>query len=122
MILLSEVPSRRTLAIYLILVWMAINAFLMIPEIGVFYDYTYLMELVLWIASIVGLWLMKKWGAALTVVILCFSLGTSVSTFLLAYNLSLLLHSISLMNALRIVLNTVGTFYVFNSIFTNKFS
>jgi hypothetical protein len=100
---------------------MAINAFLMIPEIGVFNDYTYVIELVMWIVSLVGLWLMKKWGAALTIAILCISLGTSMSTVFVAHYLSALLHPIALVNALRVPLNTIGIVYMFKSVFAKEF-
>jgi len=120
---LSEAQKpKRSLVIYLVMLWMAINAFLMIPEIGVFNDYTYVIELIMWVASLIGLWLMKKWGAALTIAILCISLGTSMSTVFVAHYLSVLLHPLALVNALRVVLNVIVTGYMFNSVFANKFS
>ena len=119
---MSEVKkTKRSLVIYLIMLWMAINAFLMIPEIGLFNDYTYVIELVLWVASVVGLWLMKKWGAALTVAILCISLGTSLSTVFVAHYLSALLHPIALVNALRVVINLIGIVYMFKWVFAGEF-
>ena len=110
------------MGIYAIVLWMAINAFLMIPEIGVFNDYTYVIELIMWIVSLIGLWLMKKWGAALTISILCISLGTSMSTVFVAVYLSSLLHPIALVNFFRIFINAIGVVYMFKCVFANKFS
>ena len=121
-VLLSEVQKpNRSIATYLVIIWMAINAFLMIPELGVFNDYTYLIELIMWIASVIGLWLMKKWGAALTIAILCISLGTSMSTVFVGLYLATLLHWLVLLNLLRVVLNVIGIVYMFKSVFGKKF-
>jgi hypothetical protein len=120
---LSKVQKpNRSITIYLVMLWMAINAFLMIPEIGVFNDYTYLIELIMWLASLIGLWLMTKWGAALTIAILCISLGTSTSTVFVALYYSSLLHWLSVVNLIRVVLNVIGIVYMFNSVCGKKFS
>ena len=113
---------KKSLAIYMVILWMAINTFLMIPEIGVFNDYTYVIELVMWVTSLVGLWLMKKWGAALTITILCISLGTSISTVFVANYYNALLDKIALINALRVALNTVCVVYMFRSVFAKEYS
>jgi hypothetical protein len=121
-VFLSEVQkTKKSLAIYLIILWMAINTFLMIPEIGVFNDYTYVIELILWIASSIGLWFMKKWGAALTIAILCISLGTSMSTVFVAHYLSSLLHWLALLNFFRAIINAISSVYMFKNVFAMKF-
>ena len=75
-------------------------------------------ELMLWIPSITGLWLMKKWGAALTIATLCVTLGTSMG--IVIYYPSL--EAYALVNSLRIIVNVVGIVYLFRLVFAGKFN
>lgn len=78
-------------------------------------------EMILWIPSIAGLWLMKKWGAAFAVAVLCITLGISLGNILLAYHSSTMQLTFVPVNALRITLNATASAYLFKCIFTNKF-
>jgi hypothetical protein len=74
--------------------------------------------LALWIPSIAGLWLMKKWGAALSIATLCVTLGTSMG--IVIYYPSF--EAYALVNSLRIVVNVVGVVCLFRLVFAGKFS
>jgi hypothetical protein len=77
---------KRPIGIYLIVVWMALNILLlalMIPNDPA--DLNNYIEPILWIASIIGLLSMKKFGAALTTSVLGITLGTSMWNVLIAY-------------------------------------
>jgi len=113
---------KRLSVIYLLILWMIINVLLFIAMIpGDPQDLNNYIEVVLWIPSIVGLWMMKKWGAALTVAVLGITLGTSMGNVLLAYYLSMLHEPFAPTNALRIVVNAAAIIYLFKNIFSNKF-
>ena len=79
-------------------------------------------EVILWLPSFVGLLMMKKWGAALTVSVLGITLGTSMGNVLLAYYTDTMHEPFAPVNALRIVVNAVAIVYLFKNIFSNKFS
>ena len=98
---------------------MALNVALFILLIPSDYqDLNNYIELMLWIPSIAGLWLMKKWGAALTIVTLCVTLGTSMG--IVIYYPSF--EAYALVNSLRIVVNVVGVVCLFRLVFAGKFS
>ncbi len=78
-------------------------------------------ELVLWIPSIVGLLLMKKWGIALTTAVMCITLGTSRGNLLLAYYTNLMTAPFAYVNALRIIVNAAIAVFLFRSIFQIRF-
>ncbi len=119
---MSETRPKRTLAIYLIIVWMAINTVLRILLIpGDEADLTNWVEPVLWVISIAGLLPMKKWGAVFTVAVLGITIGLSFDNVLLAYYSNLLLTPLAYVNSLRIILNTVAIAYLFKRIFANGF-
>ncbi|MFA5365858.1 MAG: hypothetical protein WC325_11815 [Candidatus Bathyarchaeia archaeon] len=112
----------KTAATYLILAWMAINLLLMVLLIpGDIEDANNYVELILWSASIVGLWTMKKAGAALTTAVLCITLSTSMGIVFLAYYNNLMLEPVAYINALRIVINAAIIVYMFKNIFANKY-
>ena len=114
--------SPRTATTYLIIAWMAINLLLMVLLIpGDSADLNNYIELILWSASIVGLWTMKKAGAALSTSVLCITLSTSMGIVLLAYYNNLMLEPVAYINALRIVINAAIIFYMFKNIFANKY-
>ena len=85
---------------------------------GDFEDPNNYIELMLWIPSIVGLLLMKKWGAALSISTMCTTLGTSMGIVLYYPSLE----AYALINSLRIVVNLVGVVYLFKLVFAGKFT
>jgi hypothetical protein len=107
------------MGVYALLLWMALNValfLLMIP--GDFLDPNNYIELILWVPSIVGLLLMKKWGFALSIATLCITLGTSMG--IVVYYSSL--EAYALVNSLRIVVNVMGVAYLFKLVFAGKFT
>jgi hypothetical protein len=104
--------SKKPAGIYLLLVWMVLNVallLLMIP--GDSQDPNNYVELILWIPSIAGLWLMKKWGAALTIATLCITLSTIMG--IIMYYPSLETYAL---------VNTIGIVYLFRRVFSGKFN
>lgn len=100
----------------MLLAWMVVNASFMILELTVFGDYKDLnnsIELTLWILSIIGLYLTKKWGAALTIFALCYTLSASTG--------NVIYYSLWAINGPRIIINTAAIIYMFRLIFKNKF-
>ncbi len=106
--------SNRTLPIYLIAVWMAINVLLMLLILagGDYMDLNNWIELGLWSLSIAGLLSMKKWGIAFATFTLCYTLSTSVG-IIIYYQVWL--------NALRVIINIPVIIYMFRTIFAVKF-
>jgi hypothetical protein len=122
--MLSNSKVSRPLGIYLILVWMAVNAFLMVIEVTVANDAADLnnsIELVLWIVSIAGLVMMKKWGAALTTLTLSYTIGISTQNVLTAYYLHNFNDTYPYVNAFRVIMNLIAVVYMFRTIFANKY-
>ena len=115
--------SKKSLGIYLIMLWMVINVIMLVymtlthPE-----EPNSFIEMMLWIPSIAGLWLMKKWGAALAAAVLCITLGLSIDNLLLTYYSSTAHLTFVPVNALRIILNAAAFVYLFKCVFANKFS
>jgi len=109
---MSENKSSRSPAIYLIVVWMAINILIMLMMLPEDYmDPNNWIELMLWASSIAGSLLMKKWGVALATFTLCYTLSTSVG-ILIYYQIWI--------NAVRFI-NIPLILYMFKSIFEGKF-
>jgi hypothetical protein len=112
----------KTPSIYLIIAWMTINLIMMILLIpGDSADVNNYIELILWAAAIMGLWSMKKAGAATATTVLCITLSTSMGIVLLAYYSNLMLEPVAYINTLRIAINTAIIVYMFKNIFANKF-
>jgi hypothetical protein len=65
------------------------------------------------VVSIVGLSLMRKWGAALTTFTLIYAFA--FNTFNIIY------YSIYLLNGLSAIINAIATVYIFKSIFASRF-
>ncbi|MCW4045066.1 MAG: hypothetical protein NWE94_06065 [Candidatus Bathyarchaeota archaeon] len=113
---------KKPLGIYLIVLWMTVNigmlTYMMLthPE-----EPNNFIEMALWLPSIAGLWLMKKWGAALSTATLGITLGISLGHLLLAYNSSPAQLIFAPVNVLRIALNAAAFAYLSRSIFANKF-
>ncbi len=95
---------------------MTINAVFMVLELTIFgdtADLNHSIELVLWLSSIAGLFSMRKWGEALSIFTLCYTLGTSMSI--------MIYYSIWLVNAPRVIINASITAYLFRRLFAGKF-
>jgi hypothetical protein len=120
---LSNVPeSKKPLGIYPIMLWMVINIAMLVYMILTHPDQpNSFIEMMLWMPSFAGLWLMKKWGAALSAAVLCITLGISTGNLLLTYYSASQLPFVPV-NALRIILNATAFAYLFRCIFANKFS
>jgi hypothetical protein len=104
---------KRTMYIYLIAIWIAINVLLMLLMLPEDYmDLNNWIELALWIASIAGWLSMKKWGAAFVTFTLCYTLSTSVG-ILIYYQIW--------PNAVRVVVNAIIIVYMFRSLFAGRF-
>ncbi len=122
MIISETVKPERPIPIYLIAVWMVVNIILllsMIPHDP--NDLNNYLEPILWLPSLIGLLLMRKWGAALSIAVLCITLGTSMWNVLLAYYTNTLNLAFAPINALRIAVNAIVTIYLFTLIFAGKF-
>ena len=87
---------------------MAVNVLLMLMLLPDDYmDMNNWIELGLWISSIAGLVSSKKWGTALTVFTLIYTLSTSVS-IVIYYQVWL--------NLVRVIVNSILTVYLFKLI------
>ena len=105
------------------MVWMTINVIMLTYMILSHPDQpNSFIEIVLWGPSIAGLWLMKKWGAALSAAVLGVTLGISAGNLLLTYYSSASQLPFVPVNALRIILNAIAFVYLFRCIFANRFS
>lgn len=106
----------------MILLWMVTNVIMLTYMILTHPDQpNSFIEMTLWIPSIAGLWLMKKWGAALSAAVLCITLGISASNLLLTYYSASQLPFVPV-NTIRIILNAASFVYLFRCIFANKLS
>jgi len=116
--------NRKSLGVYLLILWMALNIALLILSIatGDYVDLNNWIETVLFAASIVGLWVNKRSGYALAVSVLCITLGTSMGNVLLGYYLNYGLATFVVLNALRVVVNAAAAVYLFKRLFAGKFS
>jgi len=108
----EDARSKREPLTYLIAIWMIINIALMLMLLPADYmDLNNWIELALWIPSLIGLFVMKKWGIALALFTLIYTLSTSVS-ILVYYQVWL--------NALRVIVNLAFIIYLFKRILSNK--
>ncbi len=110
--------SNRSPAIYAILAWVVINAIFMFLEVTLFNDATDLNNsvlLILWIASIVGLAMTRKAGAAFATFSLVYAFAFN------AFNVIYFYPQASLLNSTSAIINTIAIIYMFRAISTNKF-
>ena len=116
--------NRKSLGVYLLILWMALNIALLILSIatGDYVDLNNWIETVLFAASIVGLWVNKRSGYALAISVLCITLGTSMGNVLLGYYLNYGLATFVVLNSLRVCVNAVAVVYLFKRLFAGKFS
>ncbi len=108
--------QTRSPAIYALLIWMIINATFYTAELTTLNDAMDLnnsIMLVLWVISILGLALMKKWGAALSA--FTFSYAFAFNTFNVIY------YEIYLLNGTSAIVNAIAVIVIFTQIFKNKF-
>ncbi len=98
--------------VFAVAAWMALNIFLMITLIlgGDWADPVNWIEIALWVISLPALLSMKKWGVAFAAFTLIYTLSTSVE---------IIAHYIVTTpdvwpNGVRIVINAVAAFYLFN--------
>jgi hypothetical protein len=116
-------PPKRPLGVYLTILWMTINVSMLTYMILTHPDQPHsTIEMTMWIPSIAGLWLMKKWGAALAVAVLCITLGISLGDVLLICGSSTGQLTFVPVNTLRIILNAAASAYLFKCIFAKKFT
>lgn len=102
----ETIKSNRTVIDYLIVLWMIVNVILMLLLLPNDYmDLNNWIELVLWGCSIVGFLSTKKWGIALTLFTLIYTLSTSVS-IIIYYQVWL--------NAVRVAINAALIVYLFH--------
>jgi hypothetical protein len=111
---MSQLKTEKSVLVYVIAVWMAINILLMVTLIlgGDWADLNNWIEIALWAISIPALLSMKKWGTAFALFTFIYTLSTSMS-ILIYYQIWL--------NGIRVVINAVITFYLFRRIFAGKF-
>ncbi len=113
---MTENKTSRPPAIYAVLAWMVINAVFMALEVTVLNDAADLNNsilLILWLASIAGLLLMKKAGAAIATftVIYAFAFNTFNVIYFQLYTI----------NGPSAIINAVAAIYLFWTIFQNKY-
>jgi ABC-type Na+ efflux pump permease subunit len=110
--------TGRTLGVFLLIVWMIINlVYFLLAIPNDYQDLNNYIEPMLWIPSIVGLLLMKKWGLALATAVFCITLGTSMfNVIYFGYELN-----VGVVNGLRVILNGVAAVYLFGLIFRIRF-
>jgi hypothetical protein len=109
--------SGKSPAIYVILAWIIINTIFMVLELTVFNDAADLNNsilLILWVSSIVGLLLMRKWGTALVTFALSYTFSFNAFNVIYFPNTSLL-------NGISAIVNAFAIGYMFKSIFANKY-
>ena len=119
---LGMAEVRRAVGVYVVLAWMVVNLILfalMIP--GDIADLNNYVEVALWVSSIAGLWLNKRWGFALAISVLGITLGTSMGNVFLAYYTGTLQLLFAPVNALRIIVHVAAIVYLFRFLFRGKF-
>jgi hypothetical protein len=95
---------------YAIVVWMIVNIVLMVLMIlgGDWMDLNNWIEIALWSSSIAGLLSARKWGIALALFTMIYTMSTSVG-ILVYYQIWL--------NAIRVIINAAVIVYLFRTIF-----
>jgi hypothetical protein len=110
---MAQPARKRTIASYAIVVWMIFNIILIALAIidGDVEDLNNWIEIALWVVSITGLLLMRKWGIAFTIFTLSYTLSTSVG-ILIYYQIWI--------NALRVIVNVPIIIYLFKLLLESK--
>jgi len=135
--LMKEVEKpKRTRGIYLVILFMMISIVIQyitfVLSIEIFMSPVNVVALIITIISTVGLWLMKKWGAALTAILSGMGITLCIWNLQLEYLLSLKpeLLEVSWMcggvtptaSSIGLVLYVLIAVYIFKWIFANRFS
>jgi hypothetical protein len=108
--------KSRSPAIYALLVWMVFNAIFYLAELTIFKDAADLnnsIMFVLWVLSIMGFALMKKWGAVLAAFTLSYAFAFNVFNVIYFYLYTL--------KGTSAIINGVALIVIFIEIFSNKF-
>ncbi len=114
--------KTEKVATYLAVVWMIINVVLFALFIlnGDYQDYNNWIEIALWIISIAGLLSAKKWGVAVSVFTLAYTMSTSVGIMIYLQGLSF--DTVLGVNAVRVVLNAILVVYFFRQLLAKESS
>lgn len=106
--------AKRTPITYVLTAWAAINILLIVllTLSGDWADLNNYIEVTLWVLMIPALFSGKKWGAAFAIVVLVYTLSTSVG-ILIYYQVWL--------NAVRVAVNIPAAVILFKAIFDGKF-
>jgi hypothetical protein len=110
----AETETKRSPILYAFSGWMVVNVLLIVTLIlnGDVRDLNNWIEIALWCISIPVLLSMKKWGVAFALIVLVYTLSTSVG-ILIYYQIWL--------NAIRVAVNIPIIVYLFNATFKGKF-
>ncbi|MCW4005377.1 MAG: hypothetical protein NWF04_02085 [Candidatus Bathyarchaeota archaeon] len=106
--------------LYMLLVWMVINiVFFVISIPGDPEDLNNYIEPLLWAGSAVGLFSMRKTGAAFATTVLGITMGTSMfNVIYFGFNGP----AVGAINGLRIIINAIAIAYTYKLIYQNKFN
>ena len=106
--------TKRSTILYAIVVWMVVNILLMALILlnGDVQDLNNWIEIALWVIAIPALLSTKKWGVAFVILVLIYTLSTSVG---------ILIYYPVWLNAIRVVINIPAIIYLFKALFEGKF-
>ncbi len=110
--------TKRSIGIFGVASWIVVNILFMALELNALNDRADLNNsvlLVLWLSSIVALFSMRKWGAALATFVFIYAFSFNAFNIIYFPNTSLL-------NGVSAVFNVIAIGYMFRAIFANKFS
>ena len=130
------VKPKRTLGIYLVMFFIMVSIvhqyISFVVSIEMYLSPVNIVALIISIISIVGLWLMKKWGAALTAILSGMGITLCIWNLQLEYLFTFLPEKlwvlywmggvIPIASSIGLILYVVIAIYVFKWIFTNRFS
>ena len=123
--------ERRPLGVYLIILWEAIliaySCYLFITATAISFNPYSVIALLLTVISIIGLWLMRKWGAAVTIVLSSMSIAESMYYLMVAYYSPLMIPQIMdiwlfvTLYTVGLVISILIVVYLFRKIFEDVF-
>ncbi len=111
---MTQTEIQRTSVIYAIVAWMMLSIIIVTLSLlgGDTADLNNWIEIPLWITSIAGVLTMKKWGFALAIFTLSYTLSTSMSN-VIYYGIWI--------NAVRVIINIPIIIYLFRGLFSKYF-
>jgi len=127
----ETLKPQRTLGIYLVILFSAISIvyafslYVVQPEVYL-YPINVLVDALV-IVSIVGLWLLKKWGATLKIVSSSIGISASIFNIQEAYYFPWTFEnlqeywSVVLVSSITLVLNIIVVVYIFQLVFADRF-